>query len=112
MSIKRQVKHNVIDRTIEEADAAPDLADAMMQEFKRHREGPDVSGRQDRVVVWSDHEHGRAYRSHSRSRRLALEAACDLISQHHAVQHIIGPEGVTIGQEEIERYCRDRPRPP
>jgi hypothetical protein len=72
----------------------------------------DVSSRQDWVVVWSDRADGRAYRDHSRSRRLALNAACDLIAQQHTVQRIVGPEGVTIGREEIERYCRARPRLP
>jgi hypothetical protein len=60
------------------------------------REESDVreaSGRQDWVVIWSDRADGRAYRDHSRSRGLALRAACDLIAQQHTVQRIIGPEG-------------------
>jgi hypothetical protein len=64
------------------------------------------------VVVWNDREDGREYRDHSRSRALALNAACDLIRQQHTVQRIEGRNGVVIGRQAIERYCakaaRDR----
>jgi hypothetical protein len=39
---------------------------------------------------------------------LALSAACDLIAQQHTVRRIEGRNGVIIGREAIERYCRDR----
>jgi hypothetical protein len=57
------------------------------------------------VVVWNDPEDGREYRDHSRSRALALNAACDLIRQQHTVQRIEGRNGVIIGRQAIEQYC-------
>ena len=57
------------------------------------------------VVVWNDREDGREYRDHSRSRALALNAACDLIRQQHTVQRIESRNGVIIGRKAIERYC-------
>jgi hypothetical protein len=39
---------------------------------------------------------------------LALNAACDLIAQHHTVQRIEGRNVVIIGREAVEQYCRDR----
>ena len=57
------------------------------------------------VVVWNDPEDGREYRDHSRSRALALNAACDLIRQQYTVQRIEGRNGVITGRQAIERYC-------
>jgi hypothetical protein len=67
-----------------------------------------VSGSLNWVVVWNDAQDGTEYRERSRTRWLALNAACDLISRHHTVQRIEGRNGVIIRREAIERYCRDR----
>jgi hypothetical protein len=67
-----------------------------------------VSGSLQWVVVWNDAKDGTEYRERSRSRGLALSAACDLISRHHTVRRIEGRNGAIIGREAIERYCRDR----
>jgi hypothetical protein len=48
----------------------------------------------------------------TRSRALALNAACDLIRQRHTVQRIEGRNGVIIGRKAVEQYCQDRTRPP
>jgi hypothetical protein len=55
---------------------------------------------------------GTKHRDHSRSRALALGAACDLISQQHTVERIESRSGAIIPREAIEQYCRDRTRPP
>ena len=94
------------------APAAP--AKTLLREMKRATAKTDrsVSGSLAWVVVWNDPADGREYREASRSRALALNAACDLISQRHTVQRIEGRHGVIIEQGEIERYCRARLRPP
>jgi hypothetical protein len=67
-----------------------------------------VSGSLQWVVVWNDAD-GREHRDRSRTRYLALNAACDLIAQHHTVRRIDeGRNGLIIRREVIERYCRDR----
>jgi hypothetical protein len=71
-----------------------------------------VSGSLPWVVVWKDDLDGTEYREHSRTRALALNAACDFIAQHHTVQRIEGRNGVIIEREKIERYCRSYLRPP
>jgi hypothetical protein len=42
---------------------------------------------------------------------LALNAACDLISQHHTVERIESRNGVIIRRKAIDKYCRDRRLP-
>jgi hypothetical protein len=64
------------------------------------------------VVGWNDGQNGTEYRDYSRSRALALAAACDLISQRHMVKCIESRSGVTIQREAIEQYCRDHARRP
>ena len=63
------------------------------------------------VVVWSDFVDGTKHRDHSRSRTLALNAACDLISRHHTVERIESRNGVIIWRKAIDKYCRARRLP-
>lgn len=71
-----------------------------------------MSGARDWVVVWSDVHYGQEFESDEGSQEAALDEACDLLRVGHTVKSIVGPNGVTIGQEEIERYCHTRPPPP
>jgi hypothetical protein len=98
----------------EEARAHANSADALSPEVKARgrRDGLVVRGSLVWIIVWNDGQDGTEYRDRSRSRWLALKAACDLIDQHHTVQRIEGPDGVIIGLEKIERHCRARPPRP
>jgi hypothetical protein len=89
-------------------------ADALRHERKRAIAKKDkvVSGSLSWIIVWTHRQDGGEYRDHTRSRWLALKAACDLIDQHHTVQRIEGPDGVIIGLEKIEHHCRARPARP
>ena len=71
-----------------------------------------MSGARDWVVVWTDIHYGQEFESDERSQEAALDEACDLLRVGHLVNCIVGPDGVTIGQEEVERYCRTRSPPP
>jgi hypothetical protein len=72
-----------------------------------------VSGAPQWVVLWSDAHQGQECESAEDSRQSALDEACDLLRIGHTVHCIVGPDGVTIGPDEIEQYCRARsPRRP
>ena len=71
-----------------------------------------MSGARDWVVVWSDVHYGQEFESDEGSQEAALDEACDLLRVGHTVKSIVGPNGVTIRQEEIERYCHARPPQP
>lgn len=71
-----------------------------------------MSGAQDWVVVWTDVHYGQELESNERSQEAALDEACDLLRVGHMVKSIVGPNGVTIGQEEIERHYHARLPPP
>jgi hypothetical protein len=71
-----------------------------------------VSGSLNWVVVWRDVHYGQEFESDEGSQEKALNEACDLLRVGHTVKSIVGPDGVTIRQEEIERYCHARPPSP
>ena len=71
-----------------------------------------MSGSLNWVVVWSDDHYGQEFESDEGSRQAALDEACDLLRVGHTVKSIVGPDGMTIRQAEIERYCRARQVPP
>jgi hypothetical protein len=62
--------------------------------------------------VWTDVHYGQDFESDEGSQEAALDEACDLLRVGHTVKSIVGPDGMTIGQEEIERHCFARPPEP
>jgi hypothetical protein len=71
-----------------------------------------VSGARNWVVVWTDVHYGQEFESDERSQEAALDEACDLLRVGHTVKSIVGPDGTTIGQDEIERHYLARPPQP
>ena len=71
-----------------------------------------MSGARDWVVVWTDVHYGQEFESDEGSREAALAEAYDLLRVGHTVKSIVGPNGVTIRHDEIERYVHARPPPP
>ena len=64
------------------------------------------------VVVWIDVHYGQEFESDEGSQEAALAEAYDLLRVGHTVKSIVGPDGVTIRQEVIERYYHARPPSP
>ena len=71
-----------------------------------------MSGSLNWVVVWIDVHYGQEFESDEGSREAALAEAYDLLRVGHTVKSIVGPHGVTIRREEIERYYDARPPSP
>jgi hypothetical protein len=62
--------------------------------------------------LWTDVHYGQEFESDEGSQEAALDEACDLLRVGHTVTRIVGPGGVTIQQEEIERHCYARLQQP
>jgi hypothetical protein len=84
-------------------DEAPDRC--------QDRQGSDVSGSPNWVVVWTDVHYGQEFESNEASREAALDEACDLLRVGHTVKSIVGPHGVVIELAAIEEHCRRPPSP-
>jgi hypothetical protein len=45
--------------------------------------------------------------SHYDTRKQAVDAACELLRQHHRVKRAVGPNGEVVTRAEIERRCAE-----